>query len=149
MGLPLCDCAPVVAKPANSARVLVAHGKKDSQARAKRSKPGVAIRRVRGGCEAENSNAGDGFRGIRNFCIGHNHFIEGGVRWRSWDGVAICDPIDPSRREGSFQAKVLYGARERGACLPLGCKPRFAGFAVCTWRWPIKRCGTPASHRPA
>ena len=35
-------------------------------------------------------------------------------------------------REGSFLAKIRYGGRERGASIASGCKPRFAGFAVCT-----------------
>ena len=35
-------------------------------------------------------------------------------------------------REGSFLAKIRYGGRERGASVASGCKPRFAGFAVCT-----------------
>ena len=38
-------------------------------------------------------------------------------------------------REGSFLAKIRYGGRERGASIASGCKPRFAGFAVCT---PVK-----------
>lgn len=35
-------------------------------------------------------------------------------------------------REGSFLTKIRYGGRERGASIASGCKPRFAGFAVCT-----------------
>jgi len=35
-------------------------------------------------------------------------------------------------REGSFLAKIRYGGRERGVSIASGCKPRFAGFAVCT-----------------
>ena len=35
-------------------------------------------------------------------------------------------------REGSFLAKIRCGGRERGASIASGCKPRFAGFAVCT-----------------
>jgi len=35
-------------------------------------------------------------------------------------------------REGSFLAKIRYGRRERGASIASECKPRFAGFAVCT-----------------
>jgi len=37
-------------------------------------------------------------------------------------------------REGSFLAKIRYGGCERGASIASGCKPRFAGFAVCTRR---------------
>jgi hypothetical protein len=36
------------------------------------------------------------------------------------------------RQEGSFLAKIQYGGRERGISLASNCKPRFAGFAVCT-----------------
>ena len=36
------------------------------------------------------------------------------------------------RRKGSFLAINPCGRRQRGIALPLGCKPRFAGFAVCT-----------------
>jgi hypothetical protein len=35
-------------------------------------------------------------------------------------------------REGSFLSKIRYGGRERGASIASECKPRFAGFAVCT-----------------
>ena len=37
-----------------------------------------------------------------------------------------------SRQKGSFLAKMPCGGRERGICLASGCKPRFAGFAVCS-----------------
>lgn len=40
----------------------------------------------------------------------------------------------PARRHGSFLAGFVYGGRERGAFLASDCKPRFAGFAVCTRR---------------
>ena len=36
------------------------------------------------------------------------------------------------RQNGSFLAKVPCGRRQRGASIASGCKPRFAGFAVCT-----------------
>jgi hypothetical protein len=35
------------------------------------------------------------------------------------------------RQEGSFLAIFRCGGRERGASIASGCKPRFAGFAVC------------------
>jgi len=36
------------------------------------------------------------------------------------------------RCDGSFPARKQCGGRERGAFLASDCKPRFAGFAVCT-----------------
>lgn len=36
------------------------------------------------------------------------------------------------RRKGSFLAINPCGGRQRGIALPSECKPRFAGFAVCT-----------------
>lgn len=33
---------------------------------------------------------------------------------------------------GGFLTRIRYGRRERGASIASGCKPRFAGFAVCT-----------------
>ena len=46
--------------------------------------------------------------------------------------LTFRDPIGGARRKGSFLAKLPYGGRERSASPPSGCKPRFAGFAVCT-----------------
>jgi DNA modification methylase len=37
-----------------------------------------------------------------------------------------------TRCDGSFPARKQCGGRERGAFLASDCKPRFAGFAVCT-----------------
>ncbi|KLR59645.1 hypothetical protein OX89_00420 [Diaphorobacter sp. J5-51] len=48
------------------------------------------------------------------------------------DEVAICDPIDRHRQNGSFLAIFQYGGRERSIELPSDQKTRFAGFAVRT-----------------
>ena len=45
--------------------------------------------------------------------------------------VMVAEGYMP-RRKGSFLAKTPCGRRERGIALAPDCKPRFAGFAVCT-----------------
>ena len=45
-------------------------------------------------------------------------------------------------REGSFLPKIPCGGRERGTSIASGCKPRFAGFAVCT-----RFAGLPAARQ--
>jgi hypothetical protein len=45
--------------------------------------------------------------------------------------VMVAEGYMP-RRKGSFLAINPCGRRQRGIALPSGCKPRFAGFAVCT-----------------
>ena len=67
--------------------------------------------------------------------------------WGGWQGVAFqvvlpysdgygCESCVSSgegpRQKGSFLAKSQCGGRERGIALASDCKPRFAGFAVCT-----------------
>src|SRR5512143_2624188 len=51
------------------------------------------------------------------------------------------------RRKGSFLAKFPYGGRERSASPPSGCKPRFAGFAVCTSAPPTRPSAETQSWR--
>ena len=50
------------------------------------------------------------------------------------EGFTVAAPVVKGTpwRKGSFLAINPCGGRERGIALPSECKPRFAGFAVCT-----------------
>jgi hypothetical protein len=58
-----------------------------------------------------------------------------GSKLVKWLDVPDHENNAPARWNGSFLAGFIYGGRERAARLPSGCKPRFAGFAVCTSRF--------------